>query len=104
MELTQHEIQQEHHALRQNRRPPWLGRHHARHHPRDVIDPHGGKEHAVELRLFKEILNSAHTKIMKKALTNFLKGYKTTVGSERFNRVTNLVMVIESRGRYANVV
>ncbi len=62
------------------------------------------EDHAVDLRLFKEILNSAHTKIMKKAWANFLKGYKTTVGSERFNRVTNLVMVIESRGRYANVV
>jgi len=61
-------------------------------------------DHAVDLRLFKEILNSAHAKIMKKAWGNFLKGYKTVVGSERFNKVTNLVTVIESRGRYANVI
>lgn len=62
------------------------------------------EDHAVDLRLFKEILNSAHANIMKKAWPNFLKGYKTAVGSERFNEVTNLVAVIESRGRYANVV
>ncbi len=62
------------------------------------------EDHAVDLRLFKEILNSAHANIMKKAWPNFLKGYKTAVGYERFNKVTNLVAVIESRGRYANVV
>ena len=62
------------------------------------------EDHAVDLRLLKEILNSAHAKIMKKAWENFLKGYKTAVGSERFNKVTNLVTVIESRGRYANVI
>ena len=62
------------------------------------------EDHAVDLRLLKEILNSAHAKIMKKAWTNFLKGYKSEVGPERFNKITNLVGVIESRGRYANVV
>lgn len=62
------------------------------------------EDHAVDLRLFKEILNSAHANIMKKAWPNFLKGYKNAVGYERFNKVTNLVAVIESRGRYANVV
>ena len=62
------------------------------------------EDHAVDLRLLKEILNSAHTKIMNKAWSNFLKGYKSAVGSSRFSKVTNLVKVIESRGRYANVV
>ena len=62
------------------------------------------EDHAVDLRLFKEILNSAHAKITKESWSNFLKGYKTVVGLERFNKVTNLVSVIESRGRYANVV
>ena len=62
------------------------------------------EDHAVDLRLLKEILNSAHAKIMNKAWSNFLKGYKSAVGSSRFNKVTNLVKVIESRGRYANVV
>ena len=62
------------------------------------------EDHAVDLRLLKEILNSAHAKIMDKAWSNFLKGYKSAVGPTRFSKVTNLVKVIESRGRYANVV
>ena len=61
------------------------------------------EDHAVDLRLLKEILNSAHTKIMNKAWSNFLKGYKSAVDSSRFSKITNLVKVIESRGRYANV-
>ncbi len=61
-------------------------------------------DHAVDLRLFKEILNSAHVSVMKNAWKNFLQGYKTSVGISRFNKVTNLVSVIESRGRYATVV
>ena len=62
------------------------------------------EDHAVDLRLLKEILNSAHAKIMNKAWSNFLKGYKSAVGTSRFSKVTNLVKIIESRGRYANVV
>ena len=62
------------------------------------------EDHAVDLRLLKEILNSAHAKIMNNAWSNFLKGYKSAVGPSRFSKVTNLVKVIESRGRYANVV
>ena len=62
------------------------------------------EDHAVDLRLLKEILNSAHAKIMDKAWSNFLKGYKSAVGPTRFSKITNLVKVIESRGRYANVV
>lgn len=62
------------------------------------------EDHAVDLRLLKEILNSAHAKIMNKAWSNFLKGYKSTIGSSHFIQVTNLVKLIESRGRYANVV
>lgn len=62
------------------------------------------EDHAVDLRLLKEILNSAHAKIMNKSWSNFLKGYKSVVGPTRFSKVTDLVKVIESRGRYANVV
>ncbi|KAG2478292.1 MAG: Mn2+-dependent serine/threonine protein kinase [Nitrosopumilales archaeon] len=62
------------------------------------------EDHAVDLRLFKEILNSAHVSVMKNAWNNFLQGYRTSVGISRFNKVTNLVSVIESRGRYATVV
>jgi len=61
-------------------------------------------DHAVDLRLFKEILNSAHAEIFEKAWSNFLSGYKSSVGKERFAKITNKVMIIESRGRYARVV
>ncbi len=62
------------------------------------------EDHAVDLRLFKEILNSAHASEMKKAWANFLDGYRTIVGASKFNQVSNLVSIIESRGRYATVV
>ena len=62
------------------------------------------EDHAVDLRLIKEILNSAHAMIMKQAWKNFLVGYKSVVGTSKFLRITNLVSEIESRGRYATVV
>ncbi|MFB5598186.1 MAG: KEOPS complex kinase/ATPase Bud32 [Nitrosopumilaceae archaeon] len=62
------------------------------------------EDHAVDLRLFKEILNSAHVLIMKKGWKNFLSGYQTVVGEKQFSKITNLVSLIESRGRYATVV
>ena len=39
------------------------------------------EDHAVDLRLIKEILNSAHAKIMQSSWKNFLNGYKSIVGS-----------------------
>lgn len=62
------------------------------------------EDHAVDLRLIKEILNSAHAKIMKSSWKNFLSGYKSVVGIAYFNKILNLVSIIESRGRYATVV
>lgn len=62
------------------------------------------EDHAIDLRLFKEILNSAHAHIMEKAWASFLREYKKMVGISRHNRVLIQVSVIESRGRYANVV
>ena len=62
------------------------------------------EDHAVDLRLIKEILNSAHAKIMTSSWKNFLSGYKSVVGISYFNKILNLVSVIESRGRYATVV
>ena len=61
-------------------------------------------DHAIDLRLFKEILNSAHANIVEKAWSNFLIGYRSVVGKERFVKITNKVRIIESRGRYATVV
>jgi TP53 regulating kinase-like protein len=62
------------------------------------------EDHAIDLRLFKEILNSAHADVMEKSWDSFLKGYKKIIGFSRHNRVLSQVAVIESRGRYANVV
>ena len=62
------------------------------------------EDHAVDLRLIKEILNSAHAKIMESAWKNFLLGYKSIVGSANYVKITKLVSDIESRGRYATVV
>ena len=62
------------------------------------------EDHAVDLRLIKEILNSAHAKIMVHAWKNFLLGYKSVVGNANYVKITKLVSDIESRGRYAQVV
>jgi TP53 regulating kinase and related kinases len=62
------------------------------------------EDHAVDLRLIKEILNSAHAKVMEQAWKNFLAGYKLVVGATTHSKIIQLVSVIESRGRYATVV
>lgn len=62
------------------------------------------EDHAVDLRLFKEILNSAHVEQMDELWQSFLCGYRCGVGTGRFNNVLSYVSVIEGRGRYANVV
>ncbi len=62
------------------------------------------EDHAVDLRLIKEILNSAHAKIMESAWKNFLIGYKSIVGNVNYIKITKLVSDIESRGRYAAVI
>ena len=62
------------------------------------------EDHAVDLRLIKEILNSAHAKIMLPSWKNFLSGYKSVVGHAYYAKITKLVSDIESRGRYAQVV
>ena len=62
------------------------------------------EDHAVDLRLIKEILNSAHAKIMKSCWKNFLIGYKSIVGTTYQTKIVKLVSDIESRGRYAQVV
>ena len=62
------------------------------------------EDHAVDLRLIKEILNSAHAKIMLLSWKNFLSGYKSVVGHAYHSKITKLVSEIESRGRYAQVV
>ena len=62
------------------------------------------EDHAVDLRLIKEILNSAHARIMEPSWKNFLAGYRSAVGGRYCAKITNLVSLIEGRGRYAKVV
>lgn len=62
------------------------------------------EDHAVDLRLIKEILNSAHAQIMESAWKNFLLGYKSIVGGSKYTKIIKLVSDIESRGRYATVI
>jgi TP53 regulating kinase-like protein len=62
------------------------------------------EDHAVDLRLIKEILNSAHAKIMESTWKNFLSGYKSIIGPYAYSKIMHLVSDIESRGRYATVV
>ena len=61
-------------------------------------------DHAVDLRLFKEILNSAHASVMEKSWKNFISGYEKSIGVKYCKKILQLVSVIESRGRYATVV
>ncbi len=62
------------------------------------------EDHAVDLRLIKEILNSAHAKIMLTSWKNFQSGYRSIVGTAYYNKIIRLVSEIEGRGRYARVV
>ena len=62
------------------------------------------EDHAADLRFIKEILNSAHAKIMQSCWKNFLAGYKSVVGVTYQTKIVKLVSDIESRGRYAEVV
>lgn len=62
------------------------------------------EDHAIDLRLFKEVLNSVHVVIVNQAWSSFLRGYGKIVGNSRKEKVISQVSDIEKRGRYANVV
>ena len=55
-------------------------------------------------RLFKEVLNSAHAQIVDDAWNSFIQGYRKILGKNIVEKIINQVLVIEKRGRYANVV
>jgi len=61
-------------------------------------------DHAIDLRLFKEVLNSAHAQIVEDAWISFIRGYGKILGVMMTEKVLSHVSVIEKRGRYANVV
>lgn len=57
---------------------------------------------AVDLRLVKEVLGSAHAPYMEDAWNAFLSGYSRTMHNSK--HILKLVSEIELRGRYARVV
>jgi TP53 regulating kinase-like protein len=61
-------------------------------------------DYAIDLRLFKEVLNSAHAQIVDRAWILFIQGYEKILGKNIADKVINQVLVIEKRGRYANVI
>ena len=61
------------------------------------------EDHAVDLRLIKETLNGAHSKISVQAFASFLEGYGGEVGADRVAAVRKTLAEIERRGRYARV-
>lgn len=62
------------------------------------------EDYAVDLRLFKEILGSEHVEFIDRLWPAFLKGYRSSLGQEKYSKILHHVSIIEGRGRYANVV
>jgi len=61
-------------------------------------------DYAIDLRLFKEVLNSAHAQIVDDAWVSFIQGYQKILGKNLTEKIANQVSVLEKRGRYANVI
>lgn len=61
-------------------------------------------DYAIDLRLFKEVLNSAHAQIVEDAWVSFVLGYREILGNMLTEKVLSHVSIIEKRGRYANVI
>jgi len=61
------------------------------------------EDHAVDLRLIKETLAGAHSRIAAMVMSSFVKGYAGEVGSSRARAVGRKLVEIERRGRYARL-
>ena len=64
---------------------------------------HRREDRAVDVRLIKEILSSAHAAIYKDAYEGFLQGYSEILGKYETERILKRVSEIEQRGRYAQI-
>jgi TP53 regulating kinase-like protein len=62
------------------------------------------EDKAVDIRLIKEIMSSAHASFFKEAFDNFIKGYESIAGGSVTSKIVKKVTEIERRGRYARVV
>jgi TP53 regulating kinase-like protein len=61
------------------------------------------EDHAVDLRLIKEILVGAHSEISSVALERLFEGYSREAGAKRTKAVMKQLRNIERRGRYARL-
>ncbi len=61
------------------------------------------EDRAVDLRLVKETLTGAHSRVASKAYDALLRGYGGEAGPSGVRAVTRQVAKIERRGRYAKV-
>ncbi len=62
------------------------------------------EDKAVDIRLIKEVMSSAHADIFDEVFRLFMDGYASIVGDDAVKIVSRKVREIEQRGRYARVV
>lgn len=58
------------------------------------------EDKAVDLRLFKEVLSSAHIDLFEEAYQSFITGYSANT-KNNINKILRVVGEIEKRGRYS---
>jgi TP53 regulating kinase-like protein len=61
------------------------------------------EDHAVDLRLIKEALNGAHSRISSSAFSSLMEGYGELVGGAKLVAIKKKLVEIERRGRYAKI-
>jgi TP53 regulating kinase-like protein len=59
---------------------------------------------AVDVRLIKEVMSSAHSHLFNEIFNVFMEGYRSVVGESQVNTLLRKVREIEMRGRYARVI
>jgi TP53 regulating kinase and related kinases len=62
------------------------------------------EDKAVDIRLIKQVLASAHKLIYEDAYRYFIKGYSKIAGEAKTEKILKKVREIERRGRYARVI
>ncbi|MEM1950545.1 MAG: Kae1-associated kinase Bud32 [Candidatus Nitrosocaldus sp.] len=62
------------------------------------------EDKAVDVRLIKEVMSSAHADVFDDAFKKFTQGYSSILGDDYARKVLKKVKEIEQRGRYARVV
>jgi TP53 regulating kinase and related kinases len=62
------------------------------------------EDKAVDIRLIKQVFNSAHMPLYEDVYDSFIEGYLTVMGKKQTHRILESVSEIEQRGRYARVV